>query len=448
MVVIASTLAGVLASRTHAQNLFEKLVLPGPVIEGHAKLEKDCGQCHEPFSRKSQSRLCLACHKDVAADRAAHERFHGGKPQAAKQDCNHCHTDHAGRAADIIQLDRETFDHSVTRFALRDAHASAPCAGCHATTAKFRNAPGRCVDCHRAADPHKGRLGERCDQCHGEAEWHHVRPFAHDATRFPLHDAHRAVSCSACHGGERYKGIGIDCVSCHRIQDVHAGRYSARCERCHGEDKWRGVSFNHDRDTKYPLTGAHAKVKCDACHAGDLYRDKLATTCLSCHRKDDRHKGQLGAKCEQCHTEASWRRIIAFDHDVTRFPLIGRHAAIRCEACHRSPEFKKTPLTCVACHPDKHHEGRLGPDCGLCHNAHRWKTWTFNHDTQTRYPLTGAHRDLDCHACHVTRNATKVVTATDCYSCHRQEDVHQGSFGRACERCHTTRSFKQIGRRP
>ena len=445
---IVGILVTAFASGARTQNLFEKLVLPGPVVEGHAKLEKDCGKCHEPFSRKSQTNLCLACHKEIAADRSTGQRYHGRRLDAVKQDCSHCHSDHVGRDGDIIQFDRETFNHAFTDFALLGAHLSVACSGCHAAPAKFRNAPGRCADCHKSVDPHKGRLGDACEKCHGEADWGHVKAFDHGTTKFPLHEAHRAVSCSACHGGERYSGIGATCDSCHRIQDVHLGRYGIRCESCHGESRWPAIHFNHDKDTKYMLRGAHATVKCDSCHVGDLYRDKLAMTCISCHRKDDRHKGQLGSKCEQCHTEVSWRRTTPFDHDLTKFPLTGKHANVRCEGCHRAPDFKNTPSNCVACHRDNHHEGRLGAGCGLCHNSVSWKKWRFDHDAQTRYPLTGAHRDLNCHACHVTRNVQSVVAPTDCYSCHRQDDAHRGSFGRACERCHTTASFKQVGRRP
>jgi hypothetical protein len=447
MIVIGTISSGVLASAALSQNLFEKLVMPGPVVEGHAKLEKDCGKCHEPFSRKSQTRLCLACHKEIAADRSVGERFHGRQQDAAKQDCNHCHTDHQGRDADIVLFDRETFNHAFTNFALHDAHAAVQCGSCHAKKVKFRNAPGRCVDCHKAKDPHKGRLGDACEKCHGEAEWRRPKPFDHDATKFPLRDAHRAVACSACHAGERYKGIGTTCIGCHQIQDVHTGHYGAKCESCHDQNKWRTIRFNHDKDTKYPLKGGHAKVKCDACHTGDVYHEKLATTCISCHRKDDKHKGQLGNNCEQCHGEGSWRRTTSFDHDISRFPLIGRHAVVPCEECHRSVAYKNTPLNCDACHKDKHHEGRLGPNCADCHNPNSWKRWRFDH-SKTKYPLTGAHRDLDCHACHTARNVTKVVTPTECYACHRQDDAHQGSFGRTCERCHSTTSFKQMGGRP
>ncbi|MGB8401107.1 cytochrome c3 family protein [Bradyrhizobium sp.] len=431
-----------------AQNLFEQLVMPGLLVEGHAKLEKECGNCHEPFSRKSQTRLCLDCHKETAKDRQTGKRFHGRQPDAAKQQCTHCHTDHKGRDADIVQLDRETLNHAFTNFELRDAHKPVPCAGCHASTIKFRETPGRCFDCHKAKDPHKGRLGENCDTCHDEAGWRRVKAFDHTTTRFPLQGAHRAVACSGCHVGERYKGVGTQCADCHRIQDVHTGRYGAKCESCHDENKWSTVHFNHDKATKYPLRGAHARVKCDACHTGDLYHDKLATNCVSCHRKDDRHKGNLGSRCEQCHVETSWRRITSFDHDVTRFPLIGRHAVAPCEGCHRSMLFKGTPLTCNACHRDSHHEGRLGPNCALCHNPNSWTRWRFDHDTMTRYPLTGAHRNLTCEACHVAKNVVKIALPTDCIACHRKDDAHHGSFGPACERCHSTASFKPTGRRP
>jgi hypothetical protein len=439
-------LATTLVWKGGSQNVLERLVTPGPLVDGHAKLEKDCASCHEAFSRKSQSRLCLACHKEIDSDRQLASRFHGRQPDALAQECNHCHTDHKGRTADIVQLDRETFNHTATNFVLQGAHKAARCGACHAQAVKFRDAPGRCFDCHKGSDPHKGRLGETCENCHGEDAWRHVKAFDHSKTRFPLVGAHRTVVCSACHRGERYKDIGTACVECHRIQDVHAGRYGPKCETCHDQNKWATIHFNHDK-TKFPLKFAHAKVKCDDCHTGNLYAQKLATTCVSCHQKDDRHKSQLGSRCEQCHGEVGWRKITAFDHDVTRFPLIGRHAVVPCEECHRSLSFRGTQRACASCHRDEHHEGRLGANCALCHNPNGWARWRFNHDTQTRYPLTGAHHGLACQACHVTKNVTKAALPMDCYACHRQDDAHHGSFGRACERCHTTASFTPVSRR-
>jgi hypothetical protein len=443
---IAVVMVCAMTTATWSQNLFDQLVMPGPVIQGHAKYEKDCGQCHEPFSRKSQTRLCLDCHKDIAADRTAAKGFHGRQPDAAKQECTQCHSDHKGRDADIVLFDRETFNHSLTNFELREAHKTVECGGCHAEKEKFRKAPSRCFDCHKAEDPHKGRLGEACDSCHGEAAWLQMKPYDHDKTKFPLRDAHRDVSCAGCHIGELYKNIGVTCIGCHRIQDVHGGRYGAKCETCHDQAKWKTIHFDHDKDTKYPLRGAHAKVTCDGCHPGDLYHDKLQTTCVSCHRKDDRHDGQQGTKCEQCHGEDTWRRIVSFDHDLTRFPLIGRHAVVPCEECHQSWRFKDAELACASCHRDDHHEGRLTPNCALCHNPNAWPLWRFDHDTQTQFPLTGKHRGLNCHACHVTKNLTKIVLGKDCYSCHQKDDIHRGSLGRSCERCHVTTGFSDVKR--
>ena len=96
-------------------------------------------------------------------------------------------------------------------------------------------------------------------------------------------------------------------------------------------------------------------------------------------------------------------------------------------------------------HPDQYHEGRLGTNGALCHNPNGFTRWRFDHDTQTRYPLTGAHRGLNCQLCHVTKKVTKIILPTDCYSCDRKDDAHQGSFGQACERCQTS-SFKQVRR--
>ena len=64
------------ASAATAQNL-ESAVMPGPVIQGHADLEGACQNCHIRFDRAAQPRLCLDCHKPVAADVRAGTGYHG-----------------------------------------------------------------------------------------------------------------------------------------------------------------------------------------------------------------------------------------------------------------------------------------------------------------------------------------------------------------------------------
>lgn len=430
-----------------AQGIFEKLVMPGPLIGAHADLEKTCKSCHEPFAQKAQTGLCLACHKSIAADRQTTRNFHGRHPEALQSECKTCHTEHKGRTFDIVQLNRETFNHAFTNFALTGAHKRASCDGCHAKNTKYRETPGRCFDCHRSSDPHKGRLGEKCEGCHSEESWRRVKSFDHSKTKFPLLAAHKQVACSKCHAGERYAGLATTCVSCHSLQDKHAGRNGSNCETCHAPTKWTTVSFDHNKATRFALRGGHAKLACERCHTSNARRDRLATDCVACHRKNDPHKGQLGAACEQCHKETGWRQAVAFDHDLTQFPLIGLHAAVPCEQCHKSPSFKDASRACASCHKDVHHAGRLGTNCASCHNPNGWSRWRFDHDQQTRYPLTGAHRALTCHACHKTTTVAKASAPTMCHACHSQDDRHDGAFGRACEKCHTTVSFRQgLGR--
>ncbi len=431
-----------LAGSAEAQTVLEKLVMPGLLTQNHAKYEVDCGKCHESFSRGAQTGLCIECHKEIAADRANHTRLHGRDTAAVSQECRQCHTDHKGRETNINPFDQETFKHDVTNYRLVDAHRSVPCAGCHVAKVKYRDTPSSCFECHKKIDPHRGRLGERCENCHTAVKWTDTREFDHGKTKFPLVGAHKVVACTTCHTGQQYKDLPSTCGSCHKLQDVHGGRYGDKCETCHDQVKWKPAHFNHDK-TKYPLRNAHAKVKCDSCHTGDLYRDKLGTTCVSCHRKQDPHQGKLGERCERCHNDTAWRKNLSFDHELTRFPLIGLHKTVACEECHRTQTYKNTPTNCESCHKDIH-QGRLGGGCATCHNPNGWRLWRFDHARQTRFPLLGAHQRLTCEGCHKVKSPPNLKLPMDCYSCHRGSDVHNGTFGQSCERCHVADSWKKV----
>ena len=557
----------------------ESAVMPGRVVEAHAKVEGDCSQCHVRFDRAAQTRLCLACHKEVAADTRAHTGFHGRHAEAP---CRTCHTEHKGREARIAAFDEKRFDHAQTDFALRGAHSKIECASCHVAGRKFRDAPQACVACHRKDDRHRGSLGEACADCHSEASWKEVR-FDHARTRFPLRERHAAVACKDCHADPRFKGAPTACSACHAKDDVHKGRFGERCESCHSEATWKKSPFNHEKQTRFPLRGRHALASCQSCHRAPVAREKLPQSCVGCHRGDDVHKGALGANCASCHNEASWKKTsfnhdkdtkfplrgrhakaactnchkdprgadkpptacygchrgddqakghrgrfgekceschaeqawkparfdhardahfalrgkhagvacaschrgvlyrdktetaceachggakdphrgqlgsqcgschderdwkrTRFDHNRGRFPLLGRHAAVPCKACHVSAQFKDARAECVACHQkDDPHKRRFGTRCESCHNARDWRAWDFDH-AKTRYPLTGAHRKVDCYACHREPLRGPVRLETSCAACHSRDDVHSGQFGARCERCHVTTSFKEV----
>lgn len=425
-----------------AQTLFEKLVMPGPLTQSHAKYEETCDKCHTPFKRETQSALCLDCHDKVAADRKSKQGFHGKSPAASSSECRHCHTDHKGRKHDIVLLDTDTFDHGQTDFMLEGKHAGVSCQGCHKPAKARRDTPTRCVDCHRSSDPHKGRLGEDCTSCHTPKTWRERKTFDHAKTKFPLVESHIKVPCGKCHAGEVYKGAPTTCSGCHGVQDVHKGELGSRCETCHQPKTWKTVKFDHARDTKFALRGAHKTAKCNACHAGNTYDVELPTTCNGCHGQQDPHKGSLGTSCARCHNESGWQKRVDFDHDMTRFPLIGLHAAVGCDSCHRSKSFKDTPRTCVACHADNEHKSRLGTECARCHTPNGWQRWTFDHQRESGFELTGAHAKRSCHACHSSPSSGRIKAPRTCIGCHSADDVHSGSFGQTCDTCHTTEDFR------
>lgn len=428
--------------------------MPGQVIEGHAKLESDCKSCHVRFNKAAQSGLCKDCHKEVKADLRAGQGYHG---RIDERPCKECHSDHLGRAADILGLDEDAFDHGKTDFRLGGKHADAKCESCHPKGKKHRAAPGKCVDCHRKDDVHKDALGPDCANCHDDRDWKKAR-FDHAKTKFPLLDKHEAVACKDCHVQNRYKNLPMACVSCHRKDDTHKGRFGDKCETCHDAADWKKSRFDHQRDGKWPLKGKHAETKCDACHKVNPYQVKGDTACLACHRKDDTHKGALGKDCGSCHNERSWKDT-RFDHDKTKFKLLGKHNEVECALCHPDSRYKGVPQTCYGCHKalddgrlpkgasptaKPGHKGRYGEKCESCHRESKWSDLRFDHDRDTKYPLEGKHRKVACDDCH-QGNLYRDKLKTDCVACHREDDRkkgHKGALGDACQNCHDAREWK------
>ena len=436
-VALALILAGLLPGQRGFADTLESVLMPGRVIQGHAKTEGQCNKCHVRFNRAGQDRLCGDCHKDVARDVAQKQGFHGraseGKP------CRECHTEHKGRDARVVSLDEKKFDHRQTDYLLRGKHAETECKDCHRPGSKHRSAQSTCIGCHKQDDEHKGKLGSKCADCHTETDWKEAR-FDHDKTRFKLEDKHARAGCEDCHKGNVFKNTPVACVSCHRKDDTHKGRYGEKCQTCHNARVWTDIQFDHDVDTKYVLRGKHRQARCNTCHTGHLYRDKLQTGCIACHRKDDKHNNTLGSDCVKCHVERDWKEA-PFDHGKSRFPLLGKHQDIECKACHKSAVFKEAPMNCVACHKkqDKH-KGSLGDKCGDCHGERNWKEYRFDHD-KTRYPLLGKHRDVKCDNCH--KDEKYKDTPAACLACHRKDDVHKGQQGEKCKTCHDTATWKR-----
>jgi hypothetical protein len=173
-----------------------------------------------------------------------------------------------------------------------------------------------------------------------------------------LHKDKLVAQCVACHGDER---------------DPHKGQLGRDCAGCHGEATWRETRFDHGRSA-FPLAGEHAKVACKECHATKAFKE-AKPECASCHQKTDHHKGRLGPDCARCHHPAGWKEA-RFEHSRTGFPLVQKHAALSCTACHDKPVTSaiSLPTDCYGCHRrDDIHFGTNGTDCKRCHEPTDWR---------------------------------------------------------------------------
>jgi hypothetical protein len=274
-----------------------------------------CESCHRP---REGFRLghgqCRDCHADAHFGQLE-ARSDGGR-------CEACHDVNG-----FVPAAFGSAEHAKTRYPLAGAHLAVACDACHSeiaaatlvrtqatgamlapakatTTARLRFASTRCSDCHQ--DRHAGEVARYlktggCEACHLLAAWSSVR-FDHSQARFALTGAHASVACERCHlrldagtprQRPRLRGLEMTCQGCHR--DPHGGELTrpglaSPCERCHTTASWAASRFDHNRETSYPLDGAHARLACAACHRKET---RAGATVL-------RFK-PLGKACKDCH---------------------------------------------------------------------------------------------------------------------------------------------------
>ncbi|MFQ5559948.1 MAG: cytochrome c3 family protein [Nitrospinota bacterium] len=398
-----------------------KLFMPGKVISGHEKYEEKCSLCHKKFKKALQRPLCMDCHKDVSKDIKENTGFHGLNSKAKNDDCRNCHTDHKGRDFNIVIMDKDMFAHNATDFPLRGSHVDLLCKVCHKAGEKYRAAKGTCITCHRKKDYHKGTLGEKCADCHKETVWRDFS-FDHNKTKFKLAGKHERVLCTKYHPEKNYKKTPRECYGCHKVNDVHGGKYATKCQKCHTPKGWKVSVFKHKK------TGSIGKVK--------------ITNCYACHEANDLHKGGFGRDCKKCHTTEKWKPSI-FKHDKTEFELIGKHKKVDCKACHTATgKYEKLKTGCFGCHKQKDkHNGLYGTKCADCHISKDWKDSIFDHQ-KTDFKLDGKHKEVSCHLCH-KKPPFKEETKSACKECHRFDDTHKGRYGAYCAPCHTPEEWKK-----
>ncbi len=287
-------------------------------LEGrHRKLR--CDECHRkseapgPRDFRGIPVDCRSCHKDP----------HGGqfdKPIYLGGDCRSCHTQSAWKPPTFtVEM------HRKTSFALTGAHLGTSCNRCHADPAavaaekpcprKFSGVSGSCAACHK--DVHRGAFDgpgrpaevaglKDCARCHGTESFGALTSTTFDHplwTGYALNGAHATLECGSCHGrtaapdttGRRLGfAAGKTCQSCH--SDPHVAQFgpteSVNCATCHREEgTFKNISFNHEKNSRFPLDDVHAKLDCAKCHKPMPVGDGV---------KAIRYK-PLGTKCRDCH---------------------------------------------------------------------------------------------------------------------------------------------------
>ncbi|MBI5021680.1 MAG: cytochrome C [Ignavibacteriales bacterium] len=419
-----------------------------------------CSKCHSSAYRKDTALMkileksnrktylgltqtCYSCHSDPHKDKFGKE-------------CSSCHT-----SAGWKNVNR--FDHTRTKFPLIGKHQQVKCDKCHPSMNEksndgkitlIKNDFADCKSCHQS--PHNSLLNEKiCSSCHAPVGWADAsnNQFNHDFTRYKLTGMHKEVRCEKCHPvndkqdfKSRFKRDYNNCTDCHidKHDGVFLSAYKNDCSVCHSLHGFKLSTYPQEKHnaTHFPLTGAHAAVPCNGCHRkkeSEFPVFRFTTIlCESCHK--DIHAGAFTSmmkekSCGNCHITTGWRDA-SFDHSTTAFPLTGRHKNIGCAKCHKSGDilsgkvvFQKIPSGCESCHADAHagqfiDSGKT--DCFKCHTAEGWKLPIFNHETQSKFKLTGKHLSVTCSSCHKTVKDGKVQfirfkpLETSCESCHQK----------------------------
>ncbi len=189
-----------------------------------AHTELACTSCHEGYLTDELPDTCAECHEK------------DDPHQGEFGDCEDCHNERTWH--DVA------FNHDFTAFPLIGFHRPLACESCHEDRL-FKDASEDCVDCHADDDFHEGSLKDDCGLCHNPNGWNRWQFDHNTQTEFSLDGAHEGLECALCHEPGSNFGMKLQavCISCHRNDDSHKGRFGSDCGRCHTTSSFHDVSL-------------------------------------------------------------------------------------------------------------------------------------------------------------------------------------------------------------
>jgi hypothetical protein len=251
-----------------------------------------CADCHQEDVAAFSLDTCNSCHRQTDLGfMTAHTLSFGSA-------CLDCH--------DGVDRFGKNFEHNAFSFKITGKHIGVACVQCHINARGLSDFPVTLQDCHSCHfndDPHEGRFGADCSQCHTADGWTPAT-FDHNLSAFKLEGKHAEVACESCHVNQQFKGTPTDCYSCHQQDDEHNGQNGMDCAVCHATSAWTPAEFNGQHT--FPLNHGDGAT-CATCHPAGF----TTYTCYGCH---EHNEGEVRSEhleegigdfqnCMECHPD-------------------------------------------------------------------------------------------------------------------------------------------------
>lgn len=261
---------------------WQQAVVPGPLSQSHAFLEKSCAACHVPV-KGVEPALCISCHADnTALLQRQPTAFH-----ANIQICSGCHTEHQG----AMRMPT-TMDHAVlVKTARHESKTEKPDAGhsngeLSVSDIETINSVFAKVPSVEAKPPSPSSAAPQpVEPCvaTGDCQWSQVP---------------NALNVPASHARLVAGEANLSCVSCHATKDRHQRMFGTNCLQCHATTQWTVAQFRH------PSVNS---TVCAQCHTPPPSHNMMHFPMMSA-----RIAAQPNAKvnqCYLCHQTTSWNDI-------------------------------------------------------------------------------------------------------------------------------------------
>lgn len=239
LVAVAAAVMLVVLLPERVSSTLRRFIAPAPLSPRHAYLADRCAACHEPTVGVTVAK-CTACH-------AANERLLGRQPtafHASIAECSTCHVEHLGTPIRPLVMDHvalaEIGSRSLARSSRDDQDSLATLRSLETwlrieepedLDAVSAREALNCAGCHDRRDPHFGRFGSDCAQCHRLEAW---------TVAGYLHPSPSSKECVQCHKAPPSHSMEHFAMVSQQV--AHKQARVDRCFECHLTTSWNDIA--------------------------------------------------------------------------------------------------------------------------------------------------------------------------------------------------------------